>query len=58
VYNGGDQFLFVYLDEGDDPLVCEAILYTSPSWIHSLNKKLSEFVNVRLTTLLSGQNPF
>jgi hypothetical protein len=23
VYNGGDQFLFVYLDEGNDPLVCK-----------------------------------
>jgi hypothetical protein len=59
IYNGGDQFLFVYLDEEDDPIVHEAILYNvTPAWIHSLNKKLSEFISSRLTRFLSGQNPF
>ncbi len=63
VYNAGDQFLFVYLDEGkDDPIVYEAVLEVNPysdrPWIHPLGKVLSAFLNFRLKKLLSGYNPF
>ncbi|MEZ2337822.1 hypothetical protein AB6735_19395 [Mucilaginibacter sp. RCC_168] len=61
VYNGSNQFLFVYLDEGDDPLVYEAVLYDKTTgWIHCLNNnvQLSEFIDNQLLRLLSDQNPF
>jgi hypothetical protein len=63
VYNAGDQFLFVYLDEGvDDPMVHEAIFELNPldsiGWIHSLNTTLSQYIIFQTTTLFSGYNPF
>lgn len=63
VYNAGDQFLFVYLDEGiDDPEVYGAFLpslrYEATSWINGTNKKLSEFIDHRVKKVLSGYSPF
>jgi len=60
VFNGGDQFLFVYLDDGNDPVVYEAVLYDkTPLWVHSLlDRKLSEFLDGRLNIILAGDNPF
>jgi len=62
VYNGTDQFLFVYLNEGrEDPTVYEAVLSDSPNdrpWIHSLGKTLSEYIDHNVLKILSSQNPF
>lgn len=63
IYNAGDQFLFVYLDEHpQDPTVYSAYLpeqtYEALPWIHSLNNKLSEFINYRIEKTKSGLNPF
>jgi hypothetical protein len=65
VYNSGDQFLFVYLDDNElNPIVYEAVLYEHPydsrPWIHSslLAKTLSQFIDNRLDILKRGENPF
>jgi len=62
VFNENDQFLFVYLDESEDPVVYEAILYlnSTDTWIHSLgnNMRLSEYIDYSINKLLIGQNPF
>ena len=63
VYNQGDQFLFIYLDEGEDPPVYEG-LYSGggvnfPDWIHSVSvKSLSELINHRIDRQKAGRNPF
>jgi len=65
LYNNGnaDQFLFIYLDEGEDPLVYEG-LYSGggvnfPDWIHSVSvKSLSELINHRIDRQKEGRNPF
>jgi len=57
VYNGGEQFLFVYLDEEvDDPIIYEAYLY--PLEVRSLGKKLSDFIEFRINKVKQGYNPF
>lgn len=61
VYNGGEQFLFIYLDENlEDPEVQDAYLFPLDwrQWIVSSEYKLSEFINSRLDDLLKGYNPF
>ena len=63
VYNAGEQFLFVYLDENqNDPMLYEAYLpqnqYEVRPWVHSLNRTLSEFIDYRLNLLKQGYNPF
>ncbi len=63
VYNAGDQFLFVYLDESQvDPIIYEAYLphveYEVRPWVHTLNRTLSQFIQSRLNTLKQGYNPF
>ncbi|MGZ3757012.1 MAG: hypothetical protein ACXVAY_19060 [Mucilaginibacter sp.] len=62
VYNANEQFLFIYLDEGvNDPMINEAYLEPindgSP-WLRSINKKLSEYINIGIAELKSGLNPF
>lgn len=61
-YNEGDQFLFVYLDEGDDPQVHEAVFYDQtdfPDWIHKTSPgSLSQFISARIERFKTGQNPF
>ncbi|MFC0514547.1 SMI1/KNR4 family protein [Mucilaginibacter angelicae] len=57
VYNYGEKFLFVYLDEGEDPIVYQALLDEEP-WINSLGSKLSEYVESSVKILMSGYNPF
>lgn len=56
-YNAGEQFLFVYLDEGDDSLVMSAYLpqRNDVQFIESMqNKKLSEFIKGRIDTIKQG----
>ncbi|OOQ61002.1 SMI1/KNR4 family protein [Mucilaginibacter pedocola] len=63
VYNAGNQFLFVYLDESQtDPIVYEIILDPNPfedrPGLHSLEYTLSTFIDDSLGVFLSGYNPF
>ncbi|SDI61380.1 SMI1/KNR4 family protein [Mucilaginibacter sp. P25] len=60
VYNTGDQFVFVYLDEGkDDPDVYEALIgYRLNDWIHLVKSPLSALIDGRIKRFLSGGNPF
>ena len=60
VYNASEQFLFVYLDEGDNPYVNQAYLptldYIAP--ITNLDRKLSEYINFLIDRVKKGFNPF
>ena len=64
VYNANDQFLFVYLDEGDDPDVYEAMYHedlypeNAVAWIHKVMSPLSAIVNSRIQSIKKGNNPF
>lgn len=63
VYNAGDQFLFVYLDEGkDDPTVYEAFLDGDlddrDNWINVVTSPLTALINSRVKRFLSSDNPF
>lgn len=59
VYSGNEQFLFVFLNEGDDPVVRQVNLEADgPTWIRSTKRKLSDYINTLTLRLLSGQNPF
>lgn len=60
---GSDQFLFVYLDEGENPNVYEAYLPTlkyddATSWLKSLDRSLKDFINFRINKVKKGYNPF
>lgn len=58
---GGDQFLFVYLDENvDDPNVYQATPYAKAGkdWLFATGSTLSNFINKSMKLFLSGQNPF
>jgi hypothetical protein len=58
-YNGPGQFLFIYLDEGDDPMVYEALLYEDPSrWTHPVGSNLTKFIESGIWKLKQGYNPF
>lgn len=60
-YNAGDQFLFVYLDEGNDPVVMSAYLPARDDvqFIESMNnKKLSDFIKFKIDRVKQGYNPF
>ena len=61
VYNSGDQFLLVYLDEGDNPAVYEARYYDHsdwPYWISLVSESLSTYINVLINRVKQGRNPF
>jgi hypothetical protein len=59
VYSGNEQFLFVFLNEGDDPVVRQVNLEEEgPTWIRSTNRKLSDYINMLTLRRLSGINPF
>ena len=56
-YNLGDQFLFVYLDEEDDPTIYECMHGTLD--IHALGPKtLSDLIKSRINRMKAGGNPF
>ena len=57
VYEYGQQFLFVYLDEGvDDPNVHQMEFSSNVS--SELGLGLTEYINLGIKKLLSGRNPF
>ncbi|MCC2589769.1 hypothetical protein [Chryseobacterium sp. MFBS3-17] len=61
VYNAGEQFLFVYLDEGDDPVVRSAYLplRDDVQFITNLmNEKLSHYIKSSIDEIKQGFNPF
>lgn len=59
VYSGNEQFIFVYLNEGDDPIVRYVDLNEEETdWIRSTNRKLSDYINALTLKLLSGTNPY
>ncbi|WDF75888.1 SMI1/KNR4 family protein [Mucilaginibacter sp. KACC 22773] len=62
VYGGSDQFVFVYLDQGQDPMTYQAVLYKQPAsegfWIRELDINLSKYIESGIKKILSGINPF
>lgn len=60
IYNGPGQFLYVYLDEGNNPFVYQAYLSERSDMISfgSLNKTLSEYINSLIDRVKQGFNPF
>ena len=61
VYNAGDQFLFIYLDEGDNPAVYLGEYWDSndrPNWINLVTPSLSNFIDRKVERVKNGQNPF
>jgi len=59
VYNTSDQFLFVYLDDGDNPAVYEAVYDNErPDWIHLVMNSLSGYIDTLIERVKEGRNPF
>lgn len=60
IYGAGYQFLYVYLDEGDNPFVYQAYLPTRSDIVpfKSFNKTLSDFIKVHIDMVKQGYNPF
>ncbi|WP_343534727.1 SMI1/KNR4 family protein [Pedobacter sp.] len=59
VYNLGDQFIFVYLDEGDDPPTYELHYYSDDNdWIWEVTPTLSELINQGIDKVKQSINPF
>ncbi|WP_113638716.1 hypothetical protein [Nubsella zeaxanthinifaciens] len=59
VYHASDQMLFVYLDQGDDPIVWNALYeYPIDKWLEPTGLKISEFITSRINSVKKGMNPF
>jgi hypothetical protein len=62
VYNAGDQFLMVYLDEGDNPNVYSANLpqgwEQNGMWLTNIDRTLKDFLAFRINKVKQGINPF
>lgn len=58
IYNGVDQFVFIYLDEGDNPGVFEAHYYENQDWITKVDNTLSKYINDLVERVKQGRNPF
>lgn len=61
-YNVLDQFLFVFLDEGDDPVVCQAYYdldHMEPGqWYKAMQPSLSTFINRVVQRVKEGGSAF
>ncbi|KOS08126.1 hypothetical protein AM493_20295 [Flavobacterium akiainvivens] len=57
-YNGNDQFLFIYLDEGNDPPVYQAQYYVENLGIYPITNSLSSYINDLIQRVKQGRNPF
>jgi len=57
---GGGTFLFIYLDEGDNPKVFEASPYSDYNdWIRPLEPQtIQSIVNIGINRVKMGQNPY
>lgn len=58
IYNGNDQFLFIYLDESDDPKVYEGYYYKDVSNWRLVSNSLSKYINALIIRVKEGRNPF
>ncbi|MBE9586013.1 hypothetical protein IM792_16290 [Mucilaginibacter sp. JRF] len=60
VINGGDQFLFVYLDEGEDPYVNRVSFSKSISiqWNITTGKTLSQLCDSRMERIKRGESMY
>jgi len=59
IYNPGDQFIFVYLDEGDNPPTYELHYYedNDEDWIWQVTPTLSDLINSGIDRVKQGRNP-
>lgn len=64
IYNGPEQFIFVYLDEGENPPTYEGHYYFDPevdddeTWISPVTSTLSELIDHGVDRVKEGRNPF
>ncbi|RYJ45613.1 hypothetical protein NU09_0205 [Flavobacterium beibuense] len=61
VYNAGDQFLYVYLDEGNNPAVYEGFHYFEINfngYSHLTSTSLQKFIESQIGAVKQGGNPF
>ncbi|WP_417350482.1 hypothetical protein [Flavobacterium alkalisoli] len=61
VYNAGTQFLYIYLDEDDNPAVHEGLYYGDPhsvEFTHLVTGSLSKYISSQIEIVKKGQNPF
>lgn len=61
VYNCGSQFLYVYLDEGDNPAVHEGFHYFEINfngYTHMTSSSLSKYIDSQIGAVKKGLNPF
>jgi hypothetical protein len=55
----GEIFMFVFLDEGEDPMMHEAVPYlTDERWNRRLKMTLSQFCDLSIEDVKRGENPF
>jgi hypothetical protein len=57
-YNGNEQFLFVYLNDGEDPAVYEALYYEKEEWYYQICPNLSIYISNLIERVKEGRNPF
>ncbi|KOP40284.1 hypothetical protein DBB36_14230 [Flavobacterium sp. WLB] len=56
---GGLNFLFIYLDEGDNPNVFQALPYCDDDdWIIPLTKTIQNIIEIGINRVKIGQNPY
>ncbi len=56
---GPDQFYFVYLDEGDNPYIYEALSYEDSSiWLERLDDTIKSMSEDRIARVKRGENPY
>ncbi|RZK50974.1 MAG: hypothetical protein EOO87_18800 [Pedobacter sp.] len=63
VYNAFDQFLFIYLDDGDNPPLYEAYYGDNTfggqvGWIRKMQPNFVNLINLRIQSVKEGLNPF
>ena len=60
-YSYGESFLFIYLDEGDDPIVRQAYLFPRKDMTfitNLLGQSLSAYISGQIDDVKQGINPF
>lgn len=60
-YNSGDHFIFIYLDEGDNPPTFVGHYRDRddrPNWITPITPTLSKLINDGIDRVKQGRNPF
>lgn len=56
---GGDQFLFIYLDEGDNPDIYQASAYESgANWYRKTSNTIKSLSEKRIARVKEGLNPY